>query len=122
MQQERRLHPRLSLNDLKAHITISRSLGDDIEIDGRVLDISYTGIKINLDTPLPEASEGRLKIVIVLPESRIPVTVQGEIKHMSPALDYGLQYVDNSSEEKLDQLMFECVKFSNTNHNSDDLI
>ena len=121
MQQERRLHPRYTLNSLKEHITINRSFGDNIEIDGQIIDISYTGIKISLDSPLPETSEGHLKIVIILPESQIPLTIHGVIKHIGSDLDYGMQYIDNSSEAKLDLLMFECVKYSN-NHNNDDYL
>ena len=111
MQQERRLHPRFIPQDLKAHITISRSLEETIEIEGQVIDISYSGIKISLDSPLPETSEGHLKIIMILPESNIPLTIHGEIKYASPDLNYGMQYLENSPEEKLDQLMFECVKY-----------
>ena len=120
MVQERRRHPRLALNDLKAHITISRSFEDNIEMDGQVIDLSYSGIKIRLDTPLPETADGVLTIIIILPESRIPLTIHGEIKQISPPLDYGLQYINNPSEQDFDQLMFECVKLSNFQHNSAD--
>lgn len=119
MRQERRCHPRLTLNGLKAQLTITPSLEDSIEIDGRVIDISYSGIKIRLDSPLPkDRNEGYLKIVITLPESRVPLTIHGEIKHIGSELDYGLQYIDHSPEERLDLLMFECVKFSSTDLNA----
>ncbi|MGR9045780.1 MAG: PilZ domain-containing protein [Gammaproteobacteria bacterium] len=113
MQQEKRRHPRLVLNsDLKAHITISRPFGDTVEGSGRIIDLSYSGIKIRLDTPLPEAISGVVKIIIILPESKIPLSIQGEIKRISPSSDYGLQYTGNPSEQALEQLLFECVKFT----------
>lgn len=122
MPQERRLHPRLAVKDLKAHITISRSSEETIDIEGQVIDISYTGIKISLDSPLPMAVEGLLKIVIILPQSRIPLTIHGEIRHMSPGLNCGMQYIESSSEENLDRLMFECVRISHTDPNGDDYL
>lgn len=115
MHTERRLHPRLSINGLKAHISIDRLKNAPLEIDGNVIDISYTGLKIRLDSPLPEESEGIVQIVILLPESKIPLTIHGEIKHISPRFECGLYHGDHSTEEALDELMFECVKLSNSN-------
>lgn len=115
MHNERRIHPRLSINGLKAHISLDCLKNAPLEIDGDVIDISYTGIKIRLDSPLPEQSEGTVKIVIVLPESKIPLTIHGEIKHFRPRFEYGLHHGNHSTEEALDELMFECVKLSNSN-------
>ncbi|MGR9117198.1 MAG: PilZ domain-containing protein [Gammaproteobacteria bacterium] len=120
MSQERRQHPRLSVNSLKAHITICRPQKKNIELDGQVIDISYSGIKIRLNSPIPVVSEGHLKIVMILPESQIPLTIQGEIKHTIPDSVYGVHYLGTASETMLDQLMFECVKIYGGNVNSDD--
>ncbi|MBE0435874.1 MAG: PilZ domain-containing protein, partial [Methylomicrobium sp.] len=78
MLNEQRKHPRIPVKELKAHVSIDRVRQAPIEIDGDVIDISYTGIKIRLNSPLPEESEGIVKIVIVLPESKIPITIHGE--------------------------------------------
>ena len=119
MQTEKRKFPRFSLQGVPAHITIARSIDDEIEIEGRVIDISYKGIKIRLDSPMPEDSEGFLKIVLNLPQSNISLTIKGEIKHFSPDCEYGLRYLDNQLENSLDELMFECVKLTHTNYDSD---
>lgn len=115
MHQERRLHPRLSIRGLKAHISIDDSKNGAIEMDGDVLDLSYTGIKIRLDSPIPQECEGVIKIIIVLPESKIPLTINGEIKHFDAHYEYGLYHGNYSTEETLDALMFECVKLSPSN-------
>ncbi|CCE24743.1 PilZ domain-containing protein [Methylotuvimicrobium alcaliphilum] len=115
MHNEQRKHPRISVKELKAHVSIDRIRQAPIEIDGDVIDISYTGIKIRLNSPLPEKSEGIVKIVIVLPESKIPITIHGEIKHYCPHFEYGLHHGNYSTEEALDELMFECVKQTQTN-------
>lgn len=112
MYNEQRKHPRLSLSNLKAHVSIDRPNNDPIEFDGDVVDISYTGIKIRLTSPLPEESEGIVKIIVQLPLSKIPIAIQGEIKHYCPHFEYGVYHGNYSTEEALDELMFECVKQS----------
>lgn len=114
MHQEKRSHPRFTLDGLTANITLIPFGRETIELKGQVIDISYSGIKICLQSPLPEESEGKVKIVIVLPESKIPLTIQGIIKHCLPGSKYGLQYSELSSKADLDLLMFECIKYKNT--------
>ena len=119
MQKERRSHLRFSLQGVPAHITIARSVQDDIEVEGHVLDISYKGIKIRLESPLPKDSEGFLEIVLNLPESNIPVTIRGEIRHLTSDCELGLLYLGSQDEDILDELMFECVKLTNIDYDSD---
>lgn len=110
MNQERRNHPRFSVGGLKAHVTINRPVKDTLEFDGEVIDLSYTGIKILLDSPLPYVSEGRVMIALVLPNSQIPVTIRGEIKHFCAVTGYGMQYSNHVPQKAIDELLFECVK------------
>ncbi|GAB4255130.1 MAG: hypothetical protein Kow0065_02920 [Methylomicrobium sp.] len=118
MYNERRNHPRLSIRGLKAYINIDRLSQDSIEIEGQVVDISYTGIKISLTSPLPEKSEGIVKIVILLPESNIPLTIHGKIRHFCPRSGYGIHFNESTAEEDLDEFMFECVKLPGAHSDS----
>jgi PilZ domain-containing protein len=117
MQNEKRKHPRLTLGKSTAHITLQPFDHDAIELKGQVLDLSYSGIRISLETPLPKASDGKVKIVITLPESKIPITIHGIIKHRSPDSKYGLEYANDISEDQLDLMLFECIKLSKTHLN-----
>jgi hypothetical protein len=110
MQQERRNHPRFTVDGIKAHLTIKRPANDTLEFEGEVIDLSYTGIKIHLDSPLPEESEGWVSIVLILPNSQIPVAIRGEIKHLCQGTHYGVQCDDTLPKDAYDELLFECVK------------
>lgn len=78
---------------------------------GQVVDMSYNGIKIHLDAPILESLDGRhINIKLVLPESGIPLTIKGIIKHQVSGSEYGLSYDDAVSHEFLDEFIFECTK------------
>jgi len=55
--------------------------------------------------------DGRVKILLILPESGIPLTINGTIKHQT-ASECGLECENNFSEEDFNELMFECIKSS----------
>ncbi|MGR9052209.1 MAG: PilZ domain-containing protein [Gammaproteobacteria bacterium] len=112
MLEERRLHPRLALEGVKAYVTLTPAHDENIELEGHIVDISYTGVKIRLVSPMPNIRQGRISIAIMLPRSGIPLTIKGEIRHMSPDSNYGMEFDDNIPLEKRERLLFECIKFS----------
>jgi len=110
---DKRTHKRFSPEGLVAHIIIEPPPPDDeIVIDGVVLDMSYSGIKIKLNQPLVyEIKEAELRISIVLPESGVTISIHGMIRHIQEQHECGLQYAGQHTESELDSLMFECVKY-----------
>jgi hypothetical protein len=95
------------------------SPGEEIVIDGVVVDMSYSGIKIKLEHPLHQSVEqGELLISIRLPESGVPLSIHGMIRHLCDNGECGLQYAGQQDEQSLDDLMFECVKHAP--HGSDE--
>lgn len=114
MEVEKRSHQRFNPEGLSAHIIIDPPPPDEeIVIDGHVIDMSYSGIKIRLTQPLcHEVEEAELRIFIVLPESGVPISIHGMIKHIQNGHECGLQYAEKHTEEDLDSLMFECVRYA----------
>lgn len=114
MEADNRSHKRFNPEGLAAHIIIDPPPpAEEIVIDGLVVDMSYSGIKIKLKHPLEEGvEEAELRISIVLPESGVLVSIHGMIKHVQDRHECGLQYADKHTEDELDSLMFECVKYA----------
>lgn len=114
MEADQRSHKRFNPEGLTAHIIIEPPPPDqEIVFDGVVVDMSYRGIKIKLNQPLgQEVDEGELRISIILPESGVPVSIHGMIKHIHEKNQCGLQYADKHTEEELDGMMFECIKYA----------
>ena len=114
MEEEQRNHKRFKPAGLAAHIIIDPPPpAEEIVIDGLVVDMSYSGIKIKLKRPLGyDVEEAELRISIILPESHVPVSIHGMIKHVQDQHECGLQYADKHTEDQLDSLMFECVKYA----------
>jgi hypothetical protein len=108
-RNEKRFNPA----GLKAVRVIDTPEGDEFSLEGNVIDISYNGIKIKLNTPLVNISDlAEIKISLVLPESGIPVTIRGTIKHVQNNELVGMQYHSQQSDTALDQLIFECIKLA----------
>lgn len=114
MNEENRNHPRFRPNGLAANITIMQPAPNEtMVLDGKVIDMSYTGIKIQLNQPLVNKLPiSEIQINLTMPESGIPVCIHGIIKHINDNTECGLQYTDNHTEQEVDDLMFECVKLS----------
>lgn len=112
MEDEKRSHKRFKPEGLSAHIVIDPPApGEEIVIDGEVVDMSYSGIKIKLEHALDASiEEGELRISIRLPESGVPLSIHGMIRHLHDNGECGLKYADQHHEESMDDLMFECVK------------
>lgn len=113
MYLENRDRKRFNPEGLAAHIIIDPPLGGVIVIDGQVVDMSYSGIKIRLKEPFAHVvEEAELRISLVLPESGVPVSIHGTIKHVVNREECGLQFAERHTEIELDDLMFECVKLA----------
>lgn len=114
MDNENRDRKRFNPEGLAAHIIIDPPPPDgEIVIDGLVVDMSYSGIKIKLKEPFDhDVEEAELRISLVLPESGVPVSIHGMIKHVVNQHECGFQYADKHTEDEMDDLMFECVKLA----------
>ncbi len=112
MAIEKRSHQRFVPEGLLADIKIIAAQSGVIQItQGVVMDMSYTGIRIHLLTPLSlEIGSLQIKITLTMPESGIPITINGMIKRISDDIELGCYFGNNHLENDLDPLMFECVK------------
>ena len=86
---------------LAANITIEPiPPADEIILEGIVVDMSYTGIKIKLNKPLRgDIPVSDILIKLTLPESGVQVSIHGIIKHLNTGSECGLQY--SEKEERL---------------------
>lgn len=110
---DNRKRTRLNPNGVNASVFIVLADGKEIMIEGLVVDLSYGGIKIKLNEPIiAEFQQANLSITLKLPESGISVSIRGLIKHVSNLNQYGLEFMHDDTENELDELMFECVKYS----------
>lgn len=110
MTVERRLHPRVNPEGIRATIYLEPP-HEPSNLEGDVLDISLTGIKIKLDQASQDLS-GKIKIALFLPETGIPFSITGMLKHQKDGTDLGLHYVDNPNPDTMDRLMFVCTKLA----------
>jgi PilZ domain len=106
---DRRHYPRFNPRGLRANIVLESSQ-DTINLEGEVVDISHTGVKIRLNSPMPHCNDRRIRINFLLPESGIPFSISGILKHQLNSTELGFQYVDNPVVEELDNFMLECIK------------
>ena len=111
-----RKHARFNPQGLTANITlVPAPLDEEITLQGTVIDMSYSGIKIKLRSAMPsDIVESKIKINLTIPETGIPITIQGIIKHLNEQSECGLYYAENNPEHEVDELMFECIKCART--------
>jgi hypothetical protein len=109
---ENRQHPRFNPQGLTADIIIEPMSSENmISVQGSIVDMSYTGIKIKLFEALPEhLPKSKIKISLTIPESGIPIRINGYIKHLNEQSECGLNYSEHHHEHEVDDLMFECIK------------
>ena len=114
MDTEKRIHPRFLPKGLLANITIEPPAPEEeIVVEGEIVNMSYNGIKIRLSKPLQsEIDHCEIKIAIIMPQSGIPISIHGIIKHIKQQCEYGLQFADGHTEQSIDHLMFECIKLA----------
>jgi hypothetical protein len=114
METEKRIHPRFCPNGLNATITlVPPAPNKELILEGTIIDMSYSGIKIKLKSPInSDLSESEIKINFIIPESGLPVSIHGVIKHLNDHSECGLQYSAQHTENKIDDVMFECIKLT----------
>jgi len=114
MIQEKRKYPRFNPRGLVANISlILPSNNKEVNLSGTIIDMSYSGFKIKLDSALPvDAAESKLRVQLTLPDSNLPITISGVIKHFNHHSECGLHYANHHDESDVDDLMFECIKSS----------
>jgi len=120
MISEKRTHPRFIPDGVAASIVVKPESSDNQEIvlEGEIIDTSYTGIKIKLNPPLPSTINiGEIRIMIIMPQSGLPISIHGIIRHCSEQDEYGLQFVRTNTEHHLGNLMFECIKSTDDQYN-----
>lgn len=112
MDEEHRKYPRFCPIGLTASISIEPPLPKErFTLKGIILDMSYTGIKIKLDSPITkDIQKSMIAISLMLPESGIPVTIRGIIKYLNNSSECGFEYVKEHLDDEIDDLMFECIK------------
>ncbi|MFT5452416.1 MAG: hypothetical protein ACI9N9_001908 [Enterobacterales bacterium] len=112
---ENRKHPRFNPQGITANISIAPPPPDEhILLNGIVIDMSYTGIRIKLSEKMPKnIPESKIKINLNLPGSGLPFTIQGVIKYMTDDSECGMKYIQDTQEHEIDDFMFECVKSVN---------
>ena len=117
MNQENRKYPRFCPNDLTASISIEPPPpGEKLTLEGTVINMSHAGIKIKLNTPVDiDIQKSALLINLTLPESGVPVTIRGMIRHLNNDSEYGFEYSERFQKSEADKLMFECIKVSDNN-------
>ncbi|WP_428355026.1 PilZ domain-containing protein [Methyloprofundus sp.] len=109
MHSEKRRHPRVEPNDLSAQILISRPPDEELTMDGVVVDLSYSGIKIKLNSPLVAKVKDKITITLKLPKTGIPIRIHGVIIHCHTESECGVHFIDPLAKKDMDGLMFECV-------------
>jgi PilZ domain-containing protein len=111
---EKRHHPRFFPQGLHANIAIKPALShEEVALNGEIVDMSYSGIKIRLQKPLQiDLDNAEVRISLILPQSNLPVSINGMIKHIVDNKDFGLQFSSSHTEQSVDNLMFECIKLS----------
>ncbi|MEQ1559140.1 MAG: PilZ domain-containing protein [Methyloglobulus sp.] len=107
-ESERRQSPRFNPSGLKANIWVESH--EPSQLEGDVIDISFTGIKIRLKSPVAGDMVGKIRIDLFLPDTCIPFSISGILKHRATPIDLGIRYIDSSNVIDLDKFMFECEK------------
>ena len=111
MSNDNRTHVRFNPKGLKATVTIFHPLvNQDIHLQGNVIDMSYSGIKIKLLSALPaDLTDSKIKIALTMPKSGISITIKGSIRHFNQHSEYGMRYSKEHTEQAVDDFMFECT-------------
>jgi len=113
MKPERRDHHRVKPNNVQANVFSLHPSEPEISLNGEILDISRTGIRIKLNEPLGKNVNDNLKITMTLPDSGAPITVHGTLKHLHSDTEYGVHYTHHI-DGSVDDLLFECVKLTDS--------
>ncbi|WP_026377460.1 PilZ domain-containing protein [Aestuariibacter salexigens] len=112
MNTEQRNHHRFSPKGVHALIDFSHpQQSEHIYLEGYMLDMSYSGIRIKLLDALPNSlRDGHVHITLTLPMSKMQCVIKGDIKHINSTTEMGVGYAPFHCESEMDAFIFECVK------------
>lgn len=112
MKAEKRRHPRFCPSGILADIYLTQhDIGEDIHMQGCLIDMSYSGIRIKLPAAMPEkVNQSQIKITLTLPNSNLTCCIKGEIRHIGASTEVGLHYAEQHKEQDVDEFMFECIR------------
>ncbi len=111
---EKRKHVRFDPKGVLANITIyPASPHEKISLQGVVVDMSCSGIKIKLFSAIPtDIGESKMEIDLTLPKSAFPIAIKGVIRHVNPQSEMGFKFAEDQAKQGIDDLLFECVKMT----------
>ncbi len=110
MNNDQRQHARFNPEGLVAHVTLENEALDQVYVNGEVINISHSGIRLKLTEPLLAHVNDKIKIQLILPESGIPLTIRGVIKHEIADNEFGLHYENPPSKNDYEDIILECFK------------
>jgi hypothetical protein len=113
---EKRKHERFEHKGVLANIIIYQASPlEKISLQGVVVDMSYSGIKIKLFSAIPtDIGESKMEIHLTLPKSALPIAIKGVIRHVNPRSEMGFKFAEDQAKQEIDDLFFECVKMTTT--------
>jgi len=113
MKVERRNHQRIKSKNVQANIHLFTPSAVETDLNGEILDISLTGIRLKLSKPLDKNVNDNIKITMLSPESGTPITVHGTLKHLHSDTEYGVHYTHHV-DGSIDDILFECEKLNDS--------
>lgn len=113
MKPERRSYHRVKPQNVQADVFSMHPSQPEISLNGEILDISRTGIRIKLSKPLAKnvRVNDKLKITMVLPESGSTFSIHGTLTHLHSDTEFGVHYTHHA-EGSVDDMLFECIKLN----------
>ncbi|WP_340678647.1 PilZ domain-containing protein [Paraglaciecola sp.] len=112
---EKRQFPRFKTQGLHAVITFYHpNSSERVSVQGEVLDMSLAGIKIKLASAVPAGiSDSKIKIALTSAHSKVPMQINGVIRHRHTAWECGVQFAQGTLIQEVDDLLFECTRVKN---------
>ena len=109
---EKRQFPRFKTQGLNAVLTFYQANStEQLVLEGEVLDMSLTGIKIKLFSALPAGlSDSKINIALRTVHSKVPMNINGVIRHRTTSLQCGMQFTQETPKQAVDNLLFECSR------------
>ncbi len=109
MKPERRSYRRVKSKKIQADVSSTAQANQEMNLNGEILDISRTGLRIKLNQPLNSKIHDKINITLVLPHSGTPFSVHGILINKHTETEYGIHYASHT-HESIDDMLFECVK------------
>jgi len=108
---EKRQFPRFKTQGLNAVLTFYQANStEQLVLEGEVVDMSLTGIKIKLFSALPAGlSDSKINITLRYVHSKVPMNINGVIRHRT-SLQCGMQFTQEMAKQAADDLLFECTR------------